>query len=126
MALIIYWFFTIGYMALIFYSSSVKGDALPDLSQGIDKIIHAGAYAILAFLFYISFRKSGVKKYIFLLSFAFAAICGISDEIHQFYVPGRYASSGDILANAIGAFLGSYIVNFVNSKERVRTTPIPS
>jgi VanZ family protein len=41
---------------------------------------------------------------------------GITDEIHQYYVPGRVASIGDIAADCIGAFLGSCLtaVTMVN------------
>ncbi len=75
-----------------------------------------GAYAVLAFLSYLSFRKSGVNKYVFLLSFVFAAIYGITDELHQLYVPGRAASIGDIIADFIGAFSGSCLASIAIRK----------
>jgi len=96
-------------MGIIFYFSSREGAELPDLPQGFDKIFHMGIYAILAVFIYFSFKKSGVKKWVFVLSFVVAALYGISDEIHQLYVPGRDASVGDVLADSFGAFLGSYL-----------------
>jgi VanZ family protein len=111
---IIYWFFTIGYMGLIFYSSSIAGNELPLLPHGFDKIIHISIYAILAFLSYISFRKSGLNKYVLLLSFFFATLYGITNEFYQFYVPGRDASIGDIVANSCGALLGSYLASVIS------------
>ncbi len=36
-----------------------------------------------------------------------AIIYGISDEIHQLFVPGRFASTKDILINSFGILLTS-------------------
>ncbi len=107
---IIYWFFTISYMGLIFYFSSGE---TPDLQtpQGFDKVFHAGLFALLAFLSYFSFKKSGVKKWAFPLSFVFATLYGITDELHQFYVPSREAAIGDVLADSFGGLLGSYLAS---------------
>lgn len=88
----------------------------PRIPQNSDKIVHAVIYFLLAILFYFSFYKSGVKRYIFLLSFALSTIYGITDEFHQFYVPGREPSFGDIIANITGAFLGCYISNKLITK----------
>ncbi|MEE8329186.1 MAG: VanZ family protein [Thermodesulfovibrionia bacterium] len=106
---IIFWFFAICYMGIIFYFSSLKGTALPELPQGFDKIIHAGIYAVLAFLIFLSLNASGDRKYVFLLSIVIATIYGVTDEFHQLYVPGRETSIGDIIADFIGAFSGSYL-----------------
>ncbi len=106
---IIGWFFTICYMGVIFYFSSLEGPDLPDLPQYFDKAFHIGLYIPLAFLSFLSFRKSGVKKYVFLLSLGLTVIYGITDEIHQSFVPARDVSAGDIIADSVGAFLGSYL-----------------
>jgi len=42
-------------------------------------------------------------------SFAFAGLYGVSDEIHQMFVPMRFFSIDDIFANFAGAFLGVLI-----------------
>ncbi len=42
-------------------------------------------------------------------SFAFAGLYGVSDEIHQLFVPMRFFSIDDILANFAGALLGVLI-----------------
>ncbi len=98
-------------MGLIFYSSSIESIHLPRIPSGFDKVLHICIYAILAFLSYLSFKNSGVRKYVFLLSFVFATIYGIADEFHQLYVPGRAASLGDTVADSFGAFLGSYLAS---------------
>jgi VanZ family protein len=109
------WFFTISYMGLVFYLSS-KSLLLPKMLSDTDKIIHAFVYFLLAVLLYFSFLKSGVRRYLFLVSLVFAVIYGISDELHQYYVPGRIASIGDVIADFFGALLGSFLAARLSSR----------
>jgi VanZ family protein len=95
-------------MTLIYYLSSIHGNSFVGLLGDYDKPVHLLIYTILAFLFYLSFNKTGIRKYLLLLSFLFAIVYGITDEIHQLYVPYRDASIGDVMADSIGALLGSY------------------
>jgi VanZ family protein len=104
---LLYWLLTIGYMGLIYYLSSRHNIPLPNLPRNFDKVIHMCAYIPLAYLFYLSLKKSGMNKYTFVLAVIFASIYGITDELHQVIVPGRDASFGDLIADALGAFLGS-------------------
>ncbi len=105
---VLYWLLTIGYMGLIFFLSSRHNLHLPKLPENFDKVIHMCAYIPLAYLFYLSLKKSGINKYVFVLAVICASIYGITDELHQVIVPGRDASVGDFLADALGAFLGSF------------------
>lgn len=101
------WLLTAGYMGLIFYLSSRQNLHLPELPANFDKVLHMCAYIPLAYLLYLSLKKSGITKYIFVLAVICACIYGITDELHQIIVPGRDASAGDLLADTLGAFLGS-------------------
>ena len=105
---VLLWLSTAGYMGLIFFLSS-QGNLGFTLPADSDKIIHAFAYMLLGLLFYLSLRASGARNYVLAAAFLLASIYGISNEIHQFFVPGRYASFGDVLANAVGALTGSLI-----------------
>lgn len=113
---VIFWFFTISYMGLIFYLSS-KSLLLPKMLSDTDKIIHAFVYFILAVLLYFSFLKSGLRKYLLLITMIIAVSYGVSDELHQYYVPGRVASIGDVIADSFGALLGSFVAARVSSKK---------
>ncbi len=73
-----------------------------------DKVVHASAFALLAFLLewglqgprrWPTYRRHG---FIFLALLAF----GASDEWHQSFVPGRDASLGDWLADGTGTLIG--------------------
>lgn len=109
---LIFWFLTIGYMGIIFMISSLSWNELPVIPKNFDKIFHICAYVLLAFLLYLSLNRSGIKKYVFAVSFLFAIIYGISDEIHQYFVPGRYADVSDVFADSFGALLGSFGARF--------------
>ncbi len=112
---VFYWFVTVCYMGVIFYFSSQYGFNLPDLPKNFDKVMHMCGYIPLAFLFYRSLKKSGIKKFVFVAAFFAATIYGISDEIHQLYVIGRDASVGDTVADLVGAFLGSFGASFLKT-----------
>jgi len=104
---VLYWLLTLCYMGIIFYLSSLHNVHLPKLPRNFDKVIHMCAYIPLAYLFYLSLKKSGINKYIFILAVICAITYAITDEFHQVFVPGRDASVGDLLADTLGAFLGS-------------------
>ena len=114
---IIYWVFTVMYMGIIFYVSSLQRIDTPGIQEISDKLLHLCAYFILAFMVYLSFVKSGVKKYVFILAFLIAVLYGIIDEFHQALVPGRDATIGDVIADSLGALLGSYLAGIINLKK---------
>ena len=47
-----------------------------------------------------------------LLSMISASLYGISDEIHQSFVPARYGSFSDVIADMIGAVCGVAIYHW--------------
>ena len=40
------------------------------------------------------------------MSFVFCVLYAISDEVHQYFVPGRAMMATDVLIDSIGAILG--------------------
>jgi VanZ family protein len=109
---VVYWFITIGYMGLIFVLSSQENFGFSIPENG-DKVIHTLAYIPLGFLFYVSLRTSGVKRYLFGTALLLASIYGLTDELHQYFVPGRFASAGDAAADCLGAIMGSLGASFI-------------
>lgn len=114
---VVYWIITVSYMTAIFYISSKESVELPPLPWGSDKVLHAVVYAVLGILSYLSFKKSGLNRRVIALSFLLAAVYGITDEFHQSFVPGRNAAVGDVIADAVGAFLGSYTANAISIRK---------
>ena len=95
-----------GCMAFIFFLSSQSSLPIPPSVAGLDKLLHGLAYGVLAYLVshasasfqIISFRRV-------LLVTALVAAYGVTDEVHQSFVPGRDASLWDIVADGAGAFI---------------------
>jgi len=96
------------YMGVIFFLSSQPEPLGISLPNGLDKVVHLIEYAVLAVIVLLSCKASGVKHYE-IVSVIWASIYGLIDEVHQFYVPGRTASAGDLVADIIGAFLGVFL-----------------
>ena len=111
---LVYWGPVVGYAGLIFYLSaqSHPEDQLPlflfeDVS---DKVLHAMEYAILALVCYRAFRWGAgplVARQALVLAIVAASVFGITDELHQFFVPFRESSWQDWLADTIGAVIGA-------------------
>lgn len=115
-----YWAPVFGYAALIFYFSSQSHpeEQLPQflMQEVSDKVLHAVEYAVLGVLCYRGFRWAAgpaAARRAVLLSIAVASAYAMTDELHQFFVPSREASSWDWVADTIGAVIGSVSWSYV-------------
>ena len=100
----------LAYMSLIFYLSSRAGRGY----SGLDlSLLHVPEYFILAWLWYRMLNAlqgendTFLKNHALLVAIICASLYGISDEWHQSFVPGRDASSLDVLYDVIGGSLVS-------------------
>ena len=107
-----YWLPVVLYCAAIFIQSSFPSpETIPSL-PGSDKLLHVAAYAILGGLFFRAYRTSrrGNRiRHAAWVSVLFAACYGISDEVHQYFVPERSADWLDAAADIVGSFAGVMI-----------------
>ncbi len=98
------------YMTLIFYLSAQPADVSSGAEiLGIPRIIlHVGEYAILGLLMNSVMMQvsSKVPRSVFFSS-VFCCLYGLTDEIHQFFVPTRCFDIFDILADTIGGIVGA-------------------
>ncbi len=83
-------------------------DQLPSflLKDVSDKVLHAVEYGILSLLCYRAFRWAAgptVARQAIVLAIATASVYGLTDEVHQAFVPLRESSWQDWLADTIGA-----------------------
>jgi VanZ family protein len=81
------------------------------LFSGADLLAHAACYGILCLLLARSLVPPRVTTWqrVFLLT-ALVTAYGITDEFHQLFVPGRFASGWDILADSAGGFLAALLL----------------
>lgn len=95
----------IAWMAVIFALSSMPGDAVPAGDYG--SYGHFFLYAALGALYVLALPSSGSAARIVLLAVALASAYGITDELHQAFVPGRVPDPVDWLVDTAGAFAGT-------------------
>jgi len=83
-----------------------------------DKLLHGLEYGVLGILLYRAFHQTTRT----LGSMSLAILCavgfGISDEIHQWFVPHRQLDIWDLLADTLGASL--FIMSWVFLTKKIR------
>ena len=100
-------------MALIFYLSSRSDVPRLTAIKGEDLLLHIIEYGVLGFLLARAFFNSGVARWV-LCAFLVGVFYGVTDELHQSFVPGRNASVLDVIADGIGSFLGASLFGRFN------------
>jgi len=96
-------------MGTIFFLSHQRGDELhlPDFHHS-DLLAHLVAYAVLGGTILYAWSERYKRKYprrIVLFTVLVCLLYGISDEFHQYFIPGRYVSGLDVLADTLGGIL---------------------
>jgi VanZ family protein len=105
------------YAGLIFYLSSQPHpeEELPSFVMSFsDKVLHLVEYAVLGGLCYRALRRGTNGSWAnaaFPLAVLFASLYGISDEVHQSFVPFRDSSWLDWVADTIGATIGVAVMS---------------
>ncbi len=94
----------------IFYLSSLPGSVirLPSIIL-IDKFLHLVVYGLLNVLVMRSCRKSGMKKSVIVASMLYSILFALSDEIHQYFVPGRLSDPMDFVADVLGVLISGWV-----------------
>lgn len=116
-----YWMPLCAYAGLIFYLSSQPHpeDDLPLFVLSVsDKVLHAVEYAVLGGLCYRALCRGTNESWgnmAFPLAILFTSLYGISDEVHQSFVPFRESSWLDWVADTIGAAVGASVMSRLDS-----------
>jgi VanZ family protein len=108
---IVLWIGVGAYCALIFLASSIPGSDVDTGPPGTDKLLHLIEYLILSFLLFSAMRSQFPKVpsgRVFIFVCILSTLYGISDEIHQRYVPLRECDPVDMILDGIGSALGAY------------------
>lgn len=115
--------------ALLIFAFSSYPKALIPQGKYIswDKLAHLVEFGILSYLTARAFRFSGIRglasRYLWITAI-FGLVYAISDELHQLYVKGRYASVYDVAADFVGVLLGAML--FALLLRRKSATPLIS
>ena len=95
----------ITYALMIFYLSSLQIPPLPGPSISIF-LLHFLEYLGFGFVVLMALRGRVLRENAPRLALALSALYAVSDEFHQFFVPGRVASVFDVYADWLGCFFG--------------------
>lgn len=124
-----YWGPLCGYAGLIFYLSSQPH---PEEKLGTfitlfsDKVLHGVEYAVFAALCYRAIQGDGLaswRPYAIPSAIVLASLYGMSDEIHQAFVPFRDSSVYDWVADTVGAALGAMVMHRLFNQRVVASQP---
>jgi VanZ family protein len=108
-----FWLPPIGYMVAIFSVSNLPN---PQIGGDMpDYVLHTLEYLLLALLLIRLFLTNPLRQISAKLSITWRQACllgmllamayGITDEIHQYFIPGRHCSLHDVFADAFGSAL---------------------
>ena len=147
--ILISWTASILWMVIIFNLSSQVAYESNKLSKGVTKIIvesvvkvvpemdfdrskfnhivrknaHFFAYLVLGVLVMYAMRRSGrkgIRGIVLILSMC--VLYAISDEVHQFFVPGRGPQAKDVFIDSAGAVVGICMYRMISRiKKKVMT-----
>jgi VanZ family protein len=96
------------YCAFIYWLSDQQTLPTPDLFDNEDKLHHFLAYFVMGVFAWRAFDHLSMHRgLLFLASFSFCSVYGLSDEWHQSFVIGRNSSELDWLADSVGGLLAS-------------------
>lgn len=109
--------FLVLYCGFIFWLSSKPSLPAPMFFIHQDKIHHMGAYFIMGLLAWRFFNDFFSKPTtVFIVSLSFCSIYGMSDELHQSFVPGRDADVVDWLADTLGALIALIAIQLTRKR----------
>jgi len=95
------------YLVLILIGSSIPGDTVPSfVGLTWDKLLHVIEYGIMGFLGYRAYHTE-IRSPIYSL-ITFGLLFGVLDETWQSFIPGRFSSHYDIIADLIGVICGVF------------------
>jgi VanZ family protein len=107
------WLLVFLWTATIFTLSSIPNPPQPAVGNDFSFFIlttieHIIEYGILGFLLFHGFTSLGKnRRNSIILAIILAALYGVTDEIHQYYVPNRVCDIKDAAADAVGGTIGA-------------------
>jgi len=110
----------LAWMALLFYLSHQPALHTPMLFSAQDKVLHAGVYALLGLLLLTAQPRpaQGYSWKQVSISVLIASLYGLSDEIHQHFVPGRNSDVLDWIADSVGALIAVSLLAWLSRKRK--------
>ncbi len=107
----------------VFTASSIPGDKLPETAFLLsDKLIHLLMYFVFfmsaAWMFMNQEKFLLFKKHYLISGLAVTAFYGLTDEIHQYFVPNRSCDFYDFVFDVLGGITGLIVMYFIFYKRK--------
>lgn len=142
----IYLFLSVAFMVIIFMFSSQTAEtsgaesvfitekilrfftdtpsqALLDITETVfRKLCHFCEYAVLCILWYKTLRSFGCNSKKSAFSIIICVLYAISDEIHQYFVPGRACRLYDVFIDSFGGCTGYFVFGFIEKHFKKKIT----
>jgi len=98
----------------------ITPDTLANLHKWIRVFAHFFEYMVLGILSFQFFKQFWFKKIIkvVIISLCFCVAYAISDEIHQYFIPGRAMDVLDVITDTLGSITGISFVYVVTKTKR--------
>ncbi len=99
---------------VLFALSSIPGRDIPTIEFSYsDKIVHCGIYGVLGALCFRALRLTTRLRVVpaILVVPLIVLAYGISDEVHQMFVPQRSSEVLDVVADVVGGALGAILAS---------------
>ncbi|HIJ82995.1 MAG: VanZ family protein [Magnetococcales bacterium] len=114
----------LAYSGWIYYlSSGVVDVPLPSFPYQ-DKVLHAIAYGVMGAIAWVMFRQWPFFQRAWIWAWVYTSGYGVTDEWHQFYVPGRYVDVWDCVADSFGAALFISILEYIRYRQENVKDPV--
>ncbi len=104
------WLPSILYAGLIFYGSH-QPSLFPPSYGFEDKLLHFAVYAGFGALVAFAVPRHRIR-----FAFLAALLYGFSDELHQFFVPGRQTEFLDWVADSVGGLTGGFLYEAIRAR----------
>ena len=118
------WALALAWAGVLFWESS-QPSPFPFVPRSIllhDKLLHAGAYAVLGWLTLAAMASARVAVRAVVLAALVSTAYGATDEWHQSHVPNRDADPWDLTADAVGAIAGAAAAAVILRRRRARAS----
>jgi VanZ family protein len=106
---------------VIFIATSLPANRLPNIVLS-DKINHFIAYFALSILVYLTLIYQRKSRFLFdnavVATISLCLLYGVIDELHQMFIPGRFAETLDWFADSLGSISGVVLLKFLIARFR--------
>jgi VanZ family protein len=105
----------------IFIVSGIPSDSLPKGPSFLTTVAHFCEYLLLAILLTVAINAPKRALWITaVIALVLASLYGVSDEVHQMFVPGRNPDPLDWLTDTLGALVGAIATIWFISARKVK------